>query len=531
MNTSQSSRPQPLSIGAPVPADHQSILSPDALEFVAALSERFGPRVAALLKAREERQKRLDAGELPDFLAETKSVRESDWTVGAIPQDLKDRRVEITGPTDRKMIINALNSGAKVFMADCEDSLSPTWENVVGGQLNLRDAVRREIELVADTGKVYRLNSQIAVLLVRPRGWHLCEKHITQAGQPIPGAFVDFGLYLFHNAKELLKRGTGPYFYLPKLESHLEARLWAEVFAFSEARLGLAHGTIKVTVLIETILAAFEMDEILFELKDNIVGLNCGRWDYIFSFIKKFAKRSDFLLPDRQVVTMTTHFLRSYSLLCIKTCHRRSAFAMGGMAPQIPIKNDPRANEIALGKVRADKEREATDGHDGTWVAHPGLVPIAREIFDRIMQSPNQLHKLRKDVNVTAKDLLTIPDGKITDAGLRNNVSVSLQYMAAWLAGNGCVPINNLMEDAATAEISRAQIWQWIRNGGALEDGRKVTAELFRSLLEEERVRLNGPGQPYAGAHYDAAAKLLDEITTAPEFISFLTLAAYRKLD
>jgi malate synthase len=531
LNTSQSSRPQPLAIGAPVPADHQPILSPEALQFVAALSERFAPRVAALLKAREERQKRLDAGELPDFLPETQSVRESDWTVGPIPQDLKDRRVEITGPTDRKMIINALNSGAKVFMADCEDSLSPTWENVVGGQLNLRDAVRREIELVADTGKVYRLNSQTAVLLVRPRGWHLYEKHITQAGQPIPGAFVDFGLYLFHNAKELLSRGTGPYFYLPKLESHLEARLWAEVFAFSEERLGLARGTIKVTVLIETILAAFEMDEILYELKDNIVGLNCGRWDYIFSFIKKFAKRPDFLLPDRQAVTMTTHFLRSYSLLCIKTCHRRGAFAMGGMAPQIPIKNDPRANEIALGKVRADKEREATDGHDGTWVAHPGLVPIAREIFDRVMQSPNQVHKLRKDVNVTAKDLLTIPAGKITDAGLRNNVSVSLQYLAAWLAGNGCVPINNLMEDAATAEISRAQIWQWIRNGGVLEDGRKVTAELFRSLLEEERVRLNGPGQAYAGAHYDAAAKLLDEITTAPEFISFLTLAAYRKLD
>ena len=532
MNTSTSSRPEPLSIGAPVHGDHQPILSPEALEFVASLSERFGPRVTALLKAREERQKRLDAGELPDFLPGTQSVRESDWSVAPIPQDLRDRRVEITGPTDRKMIINALNSGAKVFMADCEDSLSPTWENVVGGQVNLRDAVRRSIELVNEQGKVYRLNSQTATLIVRPRGWHLYEKHITQRGAPIPGAFVDFGLYLFHNAKELLSRGTGPYFYLPKLESHLEARLWAEVFAFSEERLGLAHGTIKVTVLIETILAAFEMDEILFELKDNIVGLNCGRWDYIFSFIKKFSKRPDFLLPDRQVVTMTTHFLRSYSLLCIKTCHRRGAFAMGGMAPQIPIKNDPQANEIALGKVRADKEREATDGHDGTWVAHPGLVPIAREIFDRVMQSPNQVHKLRPDVNVAAKDLLAIPEGKITDGGLRANVSVSLQYMAAWLAGNGCVPINNLMEDAATAEISRAQIWQWIRHpGGVLEDGRKVTAELFRSLLEEERVRLNGPGHPYAGAHYDAAAKVLDEITTAPDFISFLTLAAYRKLD
>jgi malate synthase len=532
LNTSTSSRPEPLSIGAPVHGDLQPILSPEALDFVAALAERFSPRVAELLQAREARQARLDAGELPDFLPQTKSIREADWKVAPIPKDLQDRRVEITGPTDRKMIINALNSGAKVFMADCEDSLSPTWENVVAGQLNLRDAVRRNIELVADTGKVYRLNSQTAVLIVRPRGWHLYEKHITQKGEPIPGAFVDFGLYLFHNARELMARGTGPYFYLPKLESHLEARLWAEVFDFAEQRLGIAHGTIKVTVLIETILAAFEMDEILYELKDYIVGLNCGRWDYIFSFIKKFARRPDFLLPDRGLVTMTTHFLRSYSQLCIKTCHNRGAFAMGGMAPQIPIKNDPKANEIALSKVRADKEREATDGHDGTWVAHPGLVPIAREVFDRIMQSPNQLHKLRKDVNVTAADLLKIPEGAITEAGLRNNVSVSLQYMAAWLGGNGCVPINNLMEDAATAEISRAQIWQWIRHPkGVLDDGRRVTAELFRSMLEEERVRLNGPGNPYSGtAFYDQAAKLLDEITTAPDFICYLTLAAYRKL-
>jgi malate synthase len=537
LNTSTSSRPEPLSIGAPVSADNQPILPSEALEFIAALNERFGPRVTALLKAREARQKRIDAGELPDFLPETKSVRESAWTVAPIPRDLLDRRVEITGPTDRKMIINALNSGAKVFMADCEDSLSPTWENVVAGQTNLRDAVRRTIELVNEQGKVYRLNSQTAVLIVRPRGWHLYEKHITQQGSAGPngqvsGAFVDFGLYFFHNAKEALARGTGPYFYLPKLESHLEARLWAEVFAFSEERLGVPHGSIKVTVLIETILAAFEMDEILFELKDYIVGLNCGRWDYIFSFIKKFAKRPDFVLPDRALVTMTTHFLRSYSLLCIQTCHKRGAFAMGGMAPQIPIKNDPKANEIALGKVRADKEREATDGHDGTWVAHPGLVPIAREIFDKHMQSPNQLRKLRKDVNVVGKDLLVIPEGSITFEGLRMNVSVSLQYMAAWLAGNGCVPINNLMEDAATAEISRAQIWQWIRHPrGVLDDGRKVTAELFRSMLEAERVKMNGPGNPYSGtAYYDNAAEVLDEITTAPEFVTFLTLAAYRKL-
>jgi malate synthase len=351
-----------LKVGAPVPVEHQPILSPEALDFIAALNEKFGARVPALLKAREERQKRIDAGELPDFLPETRSIRESDWTVAPIPKDLQDRRVEITGPTDRKMIINALNSGAKVFMADCEDSMSPTWENVVGGQTNLKDAVRRSIELVNEQGKVYRLNSQTAVLIVRPRGWHLYEKHITQNGQPVPGAFVDFGLYFFHNAKEALARGTGPYFYLPKMESHLEARLWAEVFDFAEQRLGVPHGSIKATVLIETILAAYEMDEILYELRDYIVGLNCGRWDYIFSFIKKFAKRADFVLPDRAVVTMTTHFLRSYSLLCIKTCHKRGAFAMGGMAPQIPIKNDPKANEIALGKVRADKEREATDG-------------------------------------------------------------------------------------------------------------------------------------------------------------------------
>ena len=475
MNTSTSPRPAPLSIGAPVRGENQPILSPEALEFVAALAERFGPRVAALLQAREERQKRLDAGELPDFLPETKSIRESDWTVAPIPKDLQDRRVEITGPTDRKMIINALNSGAKVFMADCEDSLSPTWDNVVAGQLNLlrrrpphhRARSRARARCTGSTAR------RPCSSCVRAAG--TCTRSTSpRTGQPDSAARSwTSGSTCSTTRRKLLARGTGPYFYLPKLESHLEARLWAEVFDFSEKRLGMPHGTIKVTVLIETILAAFEMDEILYELKDYIVGLNCGRWDYIFSFIKKFARRPDFLLPDRQVVTMTTHFLRSYSQLCIKTCHRRGAFAMGGMAPQIPIKNDPKANEIALGKVRADKEREATDGHDGTWVAHPGLVPIAREIFDRIMQSPNQVHKTRKDVNVAASDLLKIPDGAITDAGLRNNVSVSLQYMAAWLAGNGCVPINNLMEDAATAEISRAQIWQWIRHPkGVLDDGR-----------------------------------------------------------
>jgi malate synthase len=520
--------------GTPPRPPGEGILTPEALDFLGELAERFAPRVDQLLKAREQRQQRLDAGELPDFLPETRSIREGNWTVVAIPADLQDRRVEITGPTDRKMIINALNSGAKVFMADCEDSLSPSWDNVIGGQANLRDAVRRQIDFTSPEGKAYRLAEKTAVLIVRPRGWHLYEKHLLQAGKPLPGALVDFGLYLFHNHAELAARGTGPYFYLPKMEGHREARLWAEVFDFSERRLGLAHGTLKCTVLIETILAAFEMDEILFELRDYIVGLNCGRWDYIFSFIKKFAKRPDFLLPERRMVTMTTHFMRAYSQLCIKTCHRRGAFAMGGMAAQIPIKNDPIANEAAISKVRADKEREAGDGHDGTWVAHPGLVPIAMEVFDRLMPTPNQVHRLREDVVVSATDLLKIPDGRVTADGLRENVSVSLQYMAAWLCGNGCVPINNLMEDAATAEISRAQIWQWIRHpGGVLDDGRKITAELFREVLATEcaslRQRLGETA--YAAGRFDTAARLLDEITTATDFATFLTLAAYRQLD
>lgn len=511
-----------------------SILTPEALDFVAELAERFAPRVRELLAAREARQARLDAGELPDFLPETRAVREGDWKVAPIPADLQDRRVEITGPTDRKMIINALNSGARVFMADCEDSLSPIWDNVIRGQINLRDAVRREIGFTSPEGKVYRLVDHPAVLIVRPRGWHLFEKHMLFGGEPIPGAFVDFGLFLWHNHAALRERGTGPYFYLPKLEGHREARLWAEVFDFSERRVGLPPGTIKCTVLIETILAAFEMDEILFELRDNVVGLNCGRWDYIFSFIKKFAKRPDFVLPDRAQLTMTTHFLRSYSLLCIRTCHRRGAFAMGGMAAQIPIKNDPAANEVALAKVRADKEREASDGHDGTWVAHPALVPVAMEVFDRLMPTPNQVHRLREDVEVTAADLLRIPDGQITAEGLRSNVSVSLQYMAAWLSGNGCVPIDNLMEDAATAEISRAQIWQWIRHPrGVLADGRRVTLELFREVLTQELARLRARlgDEAFERGRYALAAQLLDEITASETFSTFLTLDAYRVID
>jgi malate synthase len=518
----------------PRPAD-EGILTPYALSFLGELVDRFAPRVETLLGDRDARQARLDGGELPDFLPETRSIREGDWRVARIPDDLLDRRVEITGPTDRKMIVNALNSGAKVFMADCEDSLSPSWDNVVRGQANLRDAVRRQIDFTSPEGKAYRLGAHPAVLIVRPRGWHLEEKHLAAGAgvSRVPGALVDFGLYLFHNHAELAARGTGPYFYLPKLESHREARLWAEVFDFAERRLGIAHGTIKCTVLIETILAAFEMDEILWELRDYIVGLNCGRWDYIFSYIKKFAARPEFLLPDRHQITMTTHFLRSYSQLCIRTCHRRGAFAMGGMAAQIPIKNDPVANDAALDKVRADKEREAGDGHDGTWVAHPALVPIAMAVFDRLMPTPNQTHRLREDVEVGAADLLRVPEGAITEAGLRNNISVALQYMAAWISGNGCVPINNLMEDAATAEISRAQVWQWIRHRrGVLDDGRKVTLELFRLTLAQEQDRLRDAlgAAAYATGNFDGAADLLDRITADDRFESFLTLPAYRTL-
>ncbi|MDX1406148.1 MAG: malate synthase A [Woeseiaceae bacterium] len=522
-----------LEIVGPVDDGYAAILSEDALGFVGALCREFTPRVRELLERRTARQKEIDGGKLPDFLAETREIREADWRVTDTPADLADRRVEITGPTDRKMIINALNSGARVFMADCEDSLTPTWDNVVQGQVNLRDAVDRSIELDSN-GKHYALKDNIATLIVRPRGWHLPEKHILLDGQPVPGALVDFGLYLSHNAAELKKRGTGPYFYLPKLESHLEARLWTEVFRFSEQAGVVAAGEIKVTVLIETLLAAFEMDEILYELKDYIVGQNCGRWDYIFSFIKKFNRYAEFVLPDRAEVTMETHFLRSYSRLLIKTCHRRGAYAIGGMAAQIPIKNDPQANEEALAKVRADKEREARDGHDGTWVAHPGLVPLAMEIFDQHMPGDNQLDKKLDDVRIGAADLLQVAKGKITEAGLRNNINVAVQYMAAWLGGNGCVPINHLMEDAATAEISRAQIWQWVHHEtGVLDEGRNVTYGLFKTLMREEigKIREQVGESAFANGHYRRAAALLDEITQNEEFVPFLTLPAYQELD
>ncbi|HEU0225119.1 MAG TPA: malate synthase A [Steroidobacteraceae bacterium] len=509
------------------------VLSPEAVVFVDGLTARFTDSVHALLARRAERQRQFDSATLPDFLPETRSIRASDWRVGAIPRDLMDRRVEITGPTERKMVINALNSGANVFMADCEDSLCPTWENVIQGQQNLIEAVRRTISFTSPEGKHYRLDDRTAVLLVRPRGWHLPEKHWLRDGRPVPGALVDFGLYLFHNAAELRRRGTGPYFYLPKLEGHLEARLWAEVIDHCERALGLARGSVKVTVLIETITAAFEMDEILWELRDWIVGLNCGRWDYIFSFIKNFSRRPDFVLPDRGSVTMTSHFLRSYSQLVIRTCHRRGAFAMGGMAAQIPIKGDPQANEQALARVRADKEREAGDGHDGTWVAHPGLVGIAREVFDRLMPGANNLHRLREDVSVTAADLLCVPQGEITMAGVCNNIDVGIRYLAAWLGGNGCVPIHNLMEDAATAEISRAQLWQWIRHGSRMAGGQPVTLALVRQEIADQlaRIRDEAGAQAFEAGHYARAASLLDSLTADPEFEPFLTLVAYRDLD
>jgi malate synthase len=511
----------------------EQILSDDALQFVAALSAEFSPRVEALLDLRRARQQRIDDGESPDFLAETADIRAADWHVCDIPADLQDRLVEITGPTDRKMIINAMNSGARVFMADCEDSMTPTWQNVVQGQINLRDAANGSIALDSGT-KQYKLNAQTATLIVRPRGWHLSEKHIVVEGKAVPGALVDFGLFLYHNAKTLKKRGTGPYFYLPKLESHLEARLWSDVFKFSESLGVVGAGEIKVTVLIETILAAFETDEILYELKDYIVGQNCGRWDYIFSFIKKFNQFSEYVLPDRSEISMTRHFLRSYSQLVIKTCHRRGAYAIGGMAAQIPIKNDDEANRAALQKVRADKEREVSDGHDGTWVAHPGLVQLAAEVFDQGMSGKNQLNVLREDVDVSAADLLQVPQGKITETGLRDNISVAIQYIAAWYGGNGCVPINNLMEDAATAEISRAQIWQWVHHDtGILDTGKNVTYGLFKALLREEMGKIQDTvgDELFDAGHYRKAAKLLDELTQQRNFADFLTSEAYPDID
>lgn len=526
--------PDGVQILGEIKPEFEEILTPEALSFVAELERAFGERRRELLQRRVARQAEINAGKMPDFLPETAEIRESEWTVAAIPDDLQDRRVEITGPVDRKMIINALNSGARVYMADFEDAHSPTWAATVEGQINLRDAVERRITFTSPDGKLYKLNDQIATLLVRPRGWHLVEKHVLVDGQPVSGSLFDFGLYFFHNARRLIARGTGPYFYLPKLEGHLEARLWNDAFVMAQSELGIPQGTIRATVLIENILATFEMDEILWELREHSAGLNCGRWDYIFSAIRKFQKHPAFFLPDRAQVTMTAPFMRAYSLLVIKTCHRRDIHAMGGMAAQIPIKNNPEANEAALSKVRADKEREAKDGHDGTWVAHPGLVPIAAEIFDRYMPTPNQIHRKREDVRVTAADLLQIPEGTITEAGLRTNIDVGIQYMAAWLSGNGCVPIYNLMEDAATAEISRSQVWQWLHNPNArLEDGRPITVDTFRRMTTDvlDELKKQVGTEFFVANNYELAARLFDEISIADEFTDFLTLKAYDYLD
>ncbi|PYX23324.1 MAG: malate synthase A [Acidobacteria bacterium] len=509
----------------PIAEIESQILSPEARTFLIDLARKFEPRRQELLAKRRVRQQEIEAGKMPDFLPETAEIRKAEWKVAPIPADLLDRRVEITGPVDRKMIINALNSGANVFMADFEDSHSPTWQNNLEGQANLVDAVRRRISYVSPEGKRYQLNPQLATLLVRPRGWHLDERHFQVDGKSISGALFDFGLFFFHNAKELVRRGTSPYFYLPKLESHQEARLWNDVFNFAQDRLGIARGTIRATVLIETILAAFEMDEILYELKDHSSGLNCGRWDYIFSYIKKFRNRPDFVLPDRATVTMEKHFLKSYVDLLINICHRRGIHAMGGMAAQIPIKNDPEANEKALEKVRQDKLREVHAGHDGTWVAHPGLVGVAKEIFDAHMKQPNQIDRPLQDVHVTAKDLLAPTEGKITEAGLKWNIDVGLQYLESWLRGNGCVPIYNLMEDAATAEICRSQVWQWVKHGAKLsDDGRPVTREMVRGFIGEQKKRLKG-------ARMDDAAAIFERMMTDQDFAEFLTLVAYDYID
>jgi malate synthase len=511
----------------------EKVLTKEAVAFLADLQRRFGARREELLALRAERQKRLDAGEKPDFLPDTKKIRDSDWTVAPLPKDILDRRVEITGPVDRKMIINALNCGANVFMADFEDASTPTWANMIEGQYNLADAVRGQIDYVdPQSGKAYKLNDKIATLFVRPRGWHLLEKHVTVDGKPMSGSLFDFGLYFFHNAKTALERGTGPYFYLPKLESHLEARLWNDVFVHAQNVVGVPQKSIKATVLIETILATFEMDEILWELKDHSAGLNCGRWDYIFSFIKKFREQEWAVLPDRGQVGMTSHFLRSYSQLVIKTCHRREVHAMGGMAAQIPIKNDPAANEEAMGRVRADKKREAGDGHDGTWVAHPGLVEIAKSEFDAVMKEANQIARKRQDVHVGSADLIKMPEGTKTEAGLRQNVAVGIGYVEAWLRGIGCVPLFNLMEDAATAEISRAQVWQWVRHKQSLSDGRPITRELVRTIVREEldKVKAQIGEANYAKGRYEDAAQLMIDLVEQPVFNEFLTLPAYDRI-
>ena len=517
----------------PVTKEVATILEPQAVKFLTELSLRFEPQRQDLLKKRTERQAEIDRGLFPDFLPETKQIRKSAWTVAPIPKDLFDRKVEITGPVDRKMIINALNSGADVFMADFEDSNSPTWHNNIEGQLNLCDAVRRQIDFTSAEGKHYSLKEKTATLLVRPRGWHLNEKHFLVDKEPISASLFDFGLYFFHNAKILIDKGTGPYFYLPKMESHLEARLWNDVFVHSQQKLGIPNGTIRATVLIETILAAFEMDEILYELKDHSAGLNCGRWDYIFSFIKKFKNHPSFILPDRASVTMDKHFLKSYVELLIQTCHKRGIHAMGGMAAQIPIRSDPAKNEAALEKVRQDKLREAKAGHDGTWVAHPDLVLIAMQIFKQYIPGPNQLTIKRDDVKITANDLLTVPQGEITETGLRTNINVGVLYLESWLRGAGCVPLYYLMEDAATAEISRTQVWQWVHHKAKMNDGRAVTTEAVKQMMKEEleKIRSLIGIEKYNSGEFKRAASLFEDMMTRADCPDFLTLVAYDYID
>ena len=528
---------QRVQIAARITPEFAEILTPEALSFVTKLEREFGERRHSLLHQRAERQTEIDAGNPPDFLPATAHIRTGDWKVGTIPADLQNRHVEITGPAERKMMINALNSGASAFMADFEDANSPTWQNMVQGQINLCDAVEGTIAFTNPDGKQYRLDEKTAVLMVRPRGWHLDEKHVLLDGRPISGAMFDFGLCFFHNARRLVEQGTGPYFYLAKLESHREARLWHDVFSLAEDELGLPRGAVKATALIETILAAFEMDEILYELRDHAAGLNAGRWDYIFSTIKKFRGRPDFCLPDRAQVTMTVPFMRAYTELLVKTCHRRGAHAIGGMAAFIPSRKDSQVNEVALVKVREDKQRESGDGFDGTWVAHPDLVPVAKEVFDRALgEKPHQKARLREEVQVMAKDLLDfrVPGGTITENGLRQNINVALQYLEAWLRGSGAVGIYNLMEDTATAEISRAQVWQWTHHpSAALADGRKITMDLYRRWVaaELEKIRALVGAETYAGGQFALAAQLFDQLVTAPDFIEFLTLIAYDHLE
>jgi len=528
------STPAGVEIRAAITPEFAKILTPDALALVAKLHRAVNGRRHELLAARVQRQAELDGGKLPDFLPETKSIRDSDWIIAPIPRDLQCRRVEITGPVERKMIINALNSGADSYMTDFEDSNTPNWSNQIQGQINVMDAIRRTISL-EQGGKSYQLNDTVATLVVRPRGWHLDEKHVYIDGQRVSGGLFDFALYMFHNAKELMARGSGPYFYLPKMESHLEARLWNDIFVLTQNELGIPQGTIKATVLIETILASFEMDEILYELREHSAGLNAGRWDYIFSCIKKFKSNKNFCLADRSKITMTTPFMRAYALLLLRTCHKRNAPAIGGMSALIPIKNDPIANDKAMAAIRADKARDAADGYDGGWVAHPGLVPIAMEEFVKVLgDNANQIAKLRDDVTVAANDLMNFqPEQPITETGVRNNINVGIHYLGSWLAGNGCVPIHNLMEDAATAEISRSQIWQWIRSPkGKLDDGRKVDAAMVRAMIPDELPKIKAlVGDAAFEATYVRAAKIFEEMSTSEDFAEFLTLPLYEQID